>query len=205
MNLERSDYSIPIFSQFIGSAWRTLSFATRKRFSCRHSTIFKGEMSEVRCSTLGWFFAQVCRLCGTPLVYRQGTKVRTEVMVYPTDNDTGIVWERRYHFDTGVVIARSIKTYHRELGLLECTTAGLGMMLKVTIHAGVIYFVSQSYFLRLLGCHVTLPVWISPGHTVVTHRDLGNGLFEFTLRIVHPLFGETFYQAGTFADDSVKC
>jgi hypothetical protein len=35
---------------------------------------------------------------------------------------------------------------------------------------------------------------------VVRHRDLGEGSFEFSLQLVHPLLGEMIYQSGVFCD-----
>ena len=40
----------------------------------------------------------------------------------------------------------------------------------------------------------------TPGTCRVSHRDLGDGRFRFTLSMVHPLWGRTFHQTGVFAD-----
>jgi len=45
-----------------------------------------------------------------------------------------------------------------------------------------------------------VPAWLTPGVCRVTHTDLGQGFFRFTLSMVHPLWGETFHQTGVFAD-----
>ena len=43
-----------------------------------------------------------------------------------------------------------------------------------------------------------LPRVFSPGVTHVEHVDLGHGWFRFTMIVMHPLFGELFFQTGRF-------
>jgi hypothetical protein len=45
-----------------------------------------------------------------------------------------------------------------------------------------------------------LPPWLTPGDLTVTHSDLGDGLFRFTLDIVHPRFGMLIRQSAVFRE-----
>ena len=35
------------------------------------------------------------------------------------------------------------------------------------------------------------------------HTDLGDGRFEFSLKLVHALFGELVYQAGIYREETL--
>jgi len=193
-------HHLPDFRCLIGAGWGELPPPVQRRFACHEPRLYSGQMLEVNCSFVGLLFAWVCRLFGPPLVYRTGIDVPTDVTVYPTEDQRGMVWERLYRFAGSNVIARSVKTWHEDLGLMECVTGGLGMLLAVDVDPLGIHFCSQRYFLKVLGVHLPIPGWMTPGTTRVTHRDIGGGEFAFELSIVHPLFGETFFQRGVFRD-----
>ena len=72
------------------------------------------------------------------------------------------------------------------------------MRLRLSVRDGDLHFDSDGYYLGWLGFRIWLPNWFLPGHTRVTHRDLGNGRFRFTLSIHHDWLGELFYQDGVF-------
>lgn len=190
----------PDFRALLGADWWRLPACVRQRFEAHTATVYEGTMEEVRCSLPGLVLAQVCRLLGTPLVFRRGRDVPARVSVYPTSDGRGMVWSREYGFSEAPLVANSVKTWHPEFGLMECVTGGLGMLLEASVEGRSIEFVSCEYFLRLGGCHFRLPAWLTPGRTHVIHRDLGAGQFVFELRIESRWLGETFFQRGTFAD-----
>jgi hypothetical protein len=61
----------------------------------------------------------------------------------------------------------------------------------VTVYAreGALVFRSKSYFLELFGRRLCLPERLTPGTLYVTHAELPDGKFSFTLQIFHPRFG----------------
>jgi hypothetical protein len=61
-------------------------------------------------------------------------------------------------------------------------------------------FRSAGYFVQLLGHRFPLPRWLAPGALTVTHGELPDGWFSFTLDLVHPRFGALIRQAAVFRE-----
>ena len=74
--------------------------------------------------------------------------------------------------------------------------------MALTIHAenGALVFRSHSYFLQVFGRRLTMPAWLSPGLLTVTHAELGEGRFTFTLALDHPRFGMFVRQSAAFCE-----
>ena len=80
------------------------------------------------------------------------------------------------------------------LGDFAADSAGLGY------EGGALVFRSLGYFLRIGRCLVPIPGLLTPGVACAVHRDLGGGLFWFSMSFVHPFLGETFSHEGSFRD-----
>lgn len=184
-----------------GAGWARLPQAVQRRFGTAHpDVVYRGHM-DLRCSRIGRLHALAARLFGGPLTRVNATGVPTEVRVH--DNGYGgMVWERRFHGQGGhgVRVVRSTKEVGVDGGLQERTDGGLSMSLDVFEEDGALVFRSRRFWLVLGWLRVPVPAWLTPGVCRVTHTDLGQGLFRFTLSMVHPLWGETFHQTGVFAD-----
>ena len=191
-------------AEALGPAARDrLSPAIRARFDARALALgpvhHRGVMAAVRCSRLGWLFAQASRLFGTPLAPGGGRDVPVEVRVFRDRRRNGVTWERRYRFPgRPPVTVASTKCRDAEGGFLEVTAGGLGMWLDLFEADGRLCFRSRGYFIEGLGRRWTLPDWITPGETLVEHGDEPEGRLRFTMTIRHRLFGETFFQDGVF-------
>ncbi len=64
----------------------------------------------------------------------------------------------------------------------------------------VLMFRSAGYFIQLLGRRIPLPRWLAPGALTVTHGELADGWFSFTLDLTHPRFGALIRQAAVFRE-----
>ena len=184
-------------------AWFRLSPAIRARFDeaalAQGAVHHEGVMGAVRCSGLGWLFAQAGRLFGTPLAPGSGGDVPVAVRVYNDERRHGVTWERTYRFPhRPPVTVASTKCHEPGEGFLEVTAGGLGMWLELYEAEGLLCFRSRRYFIECLGRRRALPDWLTPGETLVTHGDEPDGRFRFTMTIRHPIFGETFFQDGVF-------
>jgi hypothetical protein len=184
-------------------AWHSLAAPIRERFSRKPAPgaaiHYRGAMQEVRCSVVGFVFAQLGRLIGTPLAPRRGDNVPVTVTLR-SDPHGGIVWERCYRFAPDrLVTCRSVKRCVPAGGLIECVGGGVGMWLKLSERDGALHFHSTGYFWEARAWRLPLPAWLTPGALHVMHADLGGGRFRFFIEIHHPLFGETFRQDGVFA------
>jgi hypothetical protein len=180
-------------------AWNRLPEAVRERFAANAGAItYAGSFEIVRASLLGRVFAWLGTLFGTPVAPRCGANVAALVLVRP--HAGGVDWNREYHWADGAMdLVRSTKVVTDAGDLIEKLPARLCMALAVHEAGGVLHFVSRSYYFELgLGMHLPLPALFAPGVTYVEHIDLGHGWFRFTLAVVHPLFGEMFFQTGRF-------
>jgi len=192
--------SLPDFEQMLGhAAWSRLPPAVRARFDANAhahgATVYLGATT-VRASLTGRMFAHLCRLVGTPVAPFVGDDVPLRVRVYRTGE--GIVWERHYQFEHGDCVVTSTKQSEGD-ALVEKLGAGLHMKLRVFEDAGALHFVSEGYFFRAARLRLDLPDWFLPGGTHVTHEDLGNDRFRFTMRTHHRWFGELYFQDGIFS------
>jgi hypothetical protein len=192
------------FRRLLGElAWRRLAAPIRERFARKPAPgaaiCYRGAMQEARCSTVGYVFAQLCRLIGTPLAPHRGSDVPCTVTLR-ADARGGIVWERCYRFAAGrLITCRSVKRCVPAGRLIECVGGSVGMWLKLSERDGALHFHSTGYFWEAGAWRLPLPAWLTPGALHVMHADLGGGRFRFFIEIHHPLFGETFRQDGVFA------
>ena len=175
----------------------------RERFSWKPAPgaelRYIGIMAEVRSSAAGWLMAQLCRLAGTPIAPHRGRDVPVTVTLRLDGDHHGVVWERLYRFPgRRAVCCRSAKVERPADGLVECVGGGIGMWLRLSERAGALHFESTGYFWELGRIRLRLPALLTPGALHVLHRDVGRGRFRFRIRVVHPLFGETFFQDGIF-------
>lgn len=188
------------------AAWSRLPIAVQRRFSVGHDDVTYAGQMELRCSVVGHVYAALASLLGGPLTHLNTTAVPTTVRV--CDNGCGgVMWERAFHTEPHghARIVRSTKELGADGSLLERTDGGLSMSLDVFEERGALVFRSRSFWLvlnmgRLGNVRLPVPALLTPGTCRVEHTDLGEGLFRFTLRMEHSLWGETFYQSGVFAD-----
>jgi hypothetical protein len=197
---------LDLAAQVGASGWARLPAAVQRRFGVAHAdTDYLGRM-DLRCSRIGRLYARLSWLFGGPLTRINASAVPTLVRV-SANGQGGVVWERRFQRDgggRGLRVVRSTKEIGADGRLTERTDGGLGMSLDVFEEDGSLIFRSRHFQLVLGRLRMTVPALLTPGVCRVTHTDLGQGLFRFTLSMVHPLWGETFHQSGVFADPSCE-
>lgn len=184
--------------------WAALPLAVRRRFSKRMSpgatVVYRGEVAHVHVSLMGRLLAQACRLIGAPLplVFHPGVSV---VTVTEDAVGQGQVWSRMYVRKDGFPqVIHSAKRFAGPTGLEEHVGAGVGMALSVAAEDGALVFRSAFYFATVLGLRVRVPRWTEPGALTITHRDLGQGRFAFTLALDHTWLGRLLGQDAIFRD-----
>jgi uncharacterized protein DUF4166 len=183
--------------QVLGAAaWQRLPAAVQARFvEGAPDVIYAGAFEVVDASWLGRFFAWLGALVGTPVVPRTGRNVAARVDVRATRD--GVEWRREYRWGDGVDVVTSTKIV-RDGRLIERLPARLNMPLEVREENGVLVFESRGYYFDVFGLRLPLPAFFAPGCTRVEHVDLGHGWFRFTLLVMHPWFGQMFFQTGRF-------
>ena len=185
--------------------WASLPVAIRQRFS-KHlangaTVLYAGEVLETTMSRVGWLLAQAARLIGGPLPLMRNRHVPAVVAVTEDHLSGGQIWTRLYGRPGGFAqVVHSCKRFAGATGLEEYVGYGVGMTLTVEARAGALIFRSKDYFVELFGRGWLLPAWLAPGATVVTHAELPDGRFSFTLQLIHPRLGLLIRQMAMFRE-----
>jgi hypothetical protein len=195
--------------------WFSLPLAIRRRFSKRlaggQTIVYAGEILESRMSRAGWWLAQAARLIGGPLPLTRDAQVRSgrrpavrvaSVVTVTEDMAAGgQIWTRLYARRKGFPqVIHSSKRFGGPTGLEEYVGRGVGMTLTVYTREGALVFRSKNYFLELFGRRLFLPDWLTPGTIYVTHAELPDGKFSFTLQAFRPRFGLLIRQMAIFRE-----
>jgi hypothetical protein len=185
--------------------WESLPLATRRRFSKRlaggETAVYVGVVDGVKSSHIGWWLAQMARVIGGPLP--TGTDTGVPIIVTVTEDAVtgGQVWTRVYARRNGFPqVIHSSKRFSGPTGLEEYVGFGVGMALRIGVDGPTLLFRSAGYFLQAGRRRLRLPAFLTPGDLIVTHTDLGNGEFRFTLKIIHPRFGKLISQSALFRE-----
>jgi len=185
--------------------WHALPASVRARFSRRlaasETLVYVGEIVEVKMNVAGRLLAQLARLIGAPLPRSANSRGPSVVAVTEDEATGGQMWTRLYARPGKFPeVIRSAKLFSGPTGLEEYVGCGVGMALTVGVQNGSLQFRSAGYFVRVSGRRIAIPGWLTPGRLTVSHTDLGDGRFTFTLEILHPLFGLLIRQAAIFRE-----
>jgi hypothetical protein len=188
--------------------WAALPPAIRRRFSRRladgATVVYAGTVIETRMSRAGWWLAQAVRPIGAPLPISCDGDVPSVVAVTEDMAGGGQIWTRLYARRAGFPqIIHSAKRFAGPTGLEEHVGFGVGMALTVHVVDAALVFCSSGYFIQLFGRRLPLPRWLAPGALTVTHGELPDGWFSFTLDLVHPRFGALIRQAAVFREAGI--
>ena len=114
----------------------------------------------------------------------------------------GQIWTRLYARRKGFPqVIHSSKRFAGPTGLEEYVGRGVGMTLTMRMPATARWCsAARSYFLQLFGRRCLLPAWLSPGTLYVTHAEVADGKFSFTLQIFHPRLGLLMRQTAVFRE-----
>jgi hypothetical protein len=188
-------------------SWGLLPPAVRQRFSKRladgQTATYVGEVVKASFSRSGWILAQAARLIGGPLPTGRDTRVPSIVTVTEDMATGGQIWTRIYtRRQAFPQVIHSSKRFSGPTGLEEYVGFGISMALRVLVEERSLLFKSADYFVQIGRLHLRVPAWLTPGTLTVSHTDLGDGRFSFTLDIVHPRFGLLIDQSAIFHEVS---
>ena len=185
--------------------WGRLPLAIWRRFSRRFAdgktVVYVGEVEQAQFNRLGWWLAQLARLIGGPLPTASDTGVPAVVTVTEDAASGGQIWTRIYARRSGFPqVIHSAKRFSGPTGLEEYVGFGIAMALEIRVDGQALQFRSVGYVLEIGRIRLTLPEWLTPGVLTVTHTDLGDDQFRFTLEIIHPRFGRLIHQSAVFRE-----
>ena len=196
----------PPFERLLGpERWRALPITVRARFERKVAdgacVIYVGEVAECRMSVIGRLLANLARLVGAPLPLHRDIGVPACVTVTEDRAGGGQFWTRQYGRRAGFPqVIFSVKRFAGPTGLEEYLGLGFGIALRLMAEDGVLWFLSDHYFLKLGRIRLRFPRWLQPGDLAIGHVDCGGGRFAFTLDLVHPVAGALIHQVAIFAD-----
>jgi len=172
-----------------------------KRLSGGRTIVYIGEVVETRMNTAGYLLAQAARLIGSPFPTSTDSGVPSVVSVTEDLATGGQIWTRLYARRAGFPqVIHSSKRFCGPTGLEEHVGGGVGMTLTLHVEAGALVFRSSRYFIDLAGRRLWLPNAATPGMLSVTHRELGDGCFSFTLAVTHRRLGALIHQHALFRE-----
>jgi hypothetical protein len=185
--------------------WSSLPPAVRRRFTKRlaggNTAVYAGEILETRMNLAGRCLAQLARIVGAPLPTSTDAHLPMIVSVTEDIATGGQIWTRLCTRRDGFPqIINSSKRFSGPTGIEEYLGRGLSMALTIHAWNGALVFRSDSYFLRVVGWRFKLPAFLSPGVMTVTHAEIGEGRFVFTLKVEHPWFGVLIDQTAAFQE-----
>jgi hypothetical protein len=185
--------------------WSRLPGPVQRRFSKRMAegatSIYVGRIVETDMTRLGWLIAQALRVIGGPLPIGRDVDVPSVVSVTEDFARGGQVWTRLYARRSGFPqMVHSAKRFQGPTGLEEYVGFGLGMALAVGVEDGALTFRSAFCFLGFGRWRLKLPVWATPGHITVTHKEIDEASFRFTLVVSHPWAGRLLRKVGIYRE-----
>ncbi|MEM9629706.1 MAG: DUF4166 domain-containing protein [Pseudomonadota bacterium] len=195
------------FRELVGEKdWIALPSAVRRRFGKRltggASVVYKGVVVAMRMSLAGRLLAQLARFIGGPLPYDMSSIKQPAVVTVTEDcAGDGQFWTRQYGRKAGFPqIIHSSKRFSGPTGIEEYIGSGIGIALQVKADSHGLNFESDHYFLQVANLRLRLPGWLQPGALIISHRDLGDARFLFSLTLRNRVFGELVRQDALFHD-----
>ena len=190
------------------SAWQQLPSAVQKRFSKRvkggDSTVYVGQITQMRMSALGRTLANILRMIGAPLPLKVDIGTPSIVSVTEDAIEGGQIWTRLYANRRGFPqMIHSAKRFRGNTGLEEYIGFGLNMALATRVVNRALCFESAGYSLDVLGKRFPLPRFLTPFDLVVKHEDIDSDKFAFSLRLTAPWCGELIYQKGIYREEQM--
>ena len=196
------------FRSLVGKEnWAKLPETVKKRFSKKlgtgYSTTYKGYIQYTHLNPAGRWLSWALKPFGAPLPLDTDNDNQAAIVTVTEDlNGEGQFWTRQYGRKNGFPqVIHSTKRFTGPTGLFEYIGYGIGMSLILKVENDALNFFSDQYFLGFGKWRFALPKWMTPGQLHVGHADHGEGWFEFTLKLVHPVFGQLVDQSAMFCDE----
>lgn len=188
------------FRALLGAeAWLRLPAAVRRRFSKRiadgGTAVYRGRVTALFMSRAGTVLAQLLRVAGAPLPLSPLAGHASVVAVTEDKASGGQVWSRLFVRESGFPqVIHSVKRFAGPTGLEEAIGFGIVMALTLSAEPNGLYFRSAGYALEIGLGRLPIPAFLTPGALTVSHENVSDTTFLFTLTLVHPRFGTLIRQ-----------
>lgn len=202
---DQADTKTSDFRKFVEGGWEKVDPNIRRRMdhllTANQTVTFKGNCC-MRRTKIGFLFAKLSALFGSPLVSEEHESVVSTVSIVPLGNGLRC-WHRLFEFPNGIrQTVKTTKSVAGSLGVIDALGKGdrgiLITRMRVWATGCSLRFESQGYFIRIGSMRLRMPILLTPGTFHAEHEDLDGEKFRYTLSFRHPLWGETFRQEGIF-------
>lgn len=195
-----------LFRHVLGDEWGSLHPDIQHRFGMNPPVgsrlYYTGTLWELTCSRLGKLMAWATQpFVRGALIPVTDHDFPVDIEVFSRPGDPAIFKQRIYRLNGREPIMFTSRMV--ALGtdrVIEYVGIGLGMVLKLSVNDGNLYFTSERYFFEVFGVRIPLPGVLTPGKTFLVHRNESPESFSIRIEIRHALFGTTFTQAGEFRE-----
>lgn len=139
----------------------------------------------------------VLRLFGA-LVRRRGTAVATTVDKHMAGQRQ--YWQRTMRYPDGQTLRFNSVWVLAERGhVIEFVNPFLGLRMAPSVVGNQLHYRGICFVVKLGSLQLAIPEWVALGHTTIHERALDDTHFAMDFRLTHPLLGQVFRYAGTFA------
>jgi hypothetical protein len=142
---------------------------------------------------------KLLRLFGA-LVDLKGEGLAVQVKKWRQTDPSVLYWQRQIQAaDSGKqCVFASRMAWQQDHELIEMVGMGFGIRLKLSVEQGKLVYQSRGHLLQLGPLTLPIPDSLLLGHALITERALTEDTFQLDFRIVHPLWGKTYYYGGIF-------
>lgn len=195
-----------LFRKILGPKWTELHPDIQLRFGRNplpgKPLHYVGHLTELSCSRFGRVLGYLTMpLIKGALMPYTDANFPVDIQVSSKENSAAIYKQRIYKLHGRKPV--QFTSFMRESSkgeVLEYVGMGLGMKLLLDVRDGNLHFQSDGYFWEVFGVRIPIPPLMTPGKTILCHRNNSPTQFDIHIAIVHPLFGTSFIQAGVFHD-----
>lgn len=144
---------------------------------------------------------QVLRLLGA-LVRRRGTGVATTVDKRTIGHRQ--YWQRTMRYPAGQALRFNSVWVLAEHGqVIEFVNPFLGLRMAPYVVGDQLHYRGICFVVKLGPVQLSVPEWMALGHTTIREVALDDSHFAMDFRLTHPLLGQVFRYAGTFATEVI--
>jgi len=142
---------------------------------------------------------KLLRLFGA-LVDLKGEGLSVQVKKWRQTNPSVLYWQRHIQAadSNKQCVFASRMAWQQDHELIEMVGMGFGIRLRLSVEQGKLVYQSRGHLLQLGPLTLPIPDSLLLGHALITEQALTEDTFQLDFRIVHPLWGKTYYYGGIF-------
>jgi hypothetical protein len=192
--------NISLIQRVLGDDWAALPAVIQRHYQItepRQAIVVTGKMTVDYPHRLTPVL-KLLRLLGA-LVDLKGDNMAVQVKKWRHADPSILYWRRQIQAAAGKrCLFASRMVWQQDHELIESVSMGFGIRLKLSVEQGKLIYRSHGHLLKVGPLTVPIPDTLLLGHAVITEQALSEDSFLLDFRIVHPIWGKTYYYGGVF-------